>query len=81
MIQMQTSYGMDNFAHNGIGSASDYSEGIQILPELGIEPCNECSMKDSCEITGMACKAFRAYVNKGKYNGVDMGRLMKVFAE
>jgi hypothetical protein len=81
MIQMQTSYGMDSYAHNGIGSASEYSEGLQILPELGIEPCNECSMKESCAITGMACKAFRAYVNKGNYKEPDMGRLMKVFAE
>lgn len=78
---MQTSYGMDNYAHNGIGSPSEYSEGNQILPDLGIEPCNDCSMKDSCEITGMACRAFRAYVNKGKYKEPDVGRLMKVLAE
>ena len=40
-------------------------------------PCDNCPMKDSCEMSGKECVAFRNWATKGNFTDSDMTRLLR----
>ena len=40
-------------------------------------PCDDCPMKDACEVSGKECVAFRNWASKGDFIDDDMTRLLR----
>ena len=40
-------------------------------------PCDDCPMKDACEVSGKECVAFRNWASKGDFTDSDMTRLLR----
>jgi hypothetical protein len=61
------------------GGVSDEPRETFELPSLGMEvPCMDCPLVNECGFKGVACKGYRNWVNKGKYEDGDIGSVIKI---
>lgn len=67
----------DAEAYRGISDEpSDY---VDYIPALGMDsPCEGCPLMTECGKQGTACKGYRNWVLKGKYEDGDIGTKLKV---